>query len=91
MIGTSCFKMFFCPKKEQNVRFQTNFQGKAYIIERQFSQYVTVFMLGTACFFNRFLIKKKRTKHEILERFSGKDHYNRTTIFAKRNVFFIIG
>ena len=46
-------------------------------------------MLGTACCFNQFLVKK-RTKREISGRFSGKDPYNRTTIFPKRNGFFMI-
>ena len=46
-------------------------------------------MLGTACCFTRFL-DKKRTKRKISGRFSGKDHYNRTTIFPKRNGFFMI-
>ena len=40
-------------------------------------------MLGTACFFNWFL-DKKRTKLEISGRFSGKDRYNRPRIFPKR-------
>ena len=44
------------------MRFQTNFQVKANIIEPQFSQWF--FTLGTACFFNRFL-GKKQTKREI--------------------------
>ena len=43
-------------------------------------------MIGTASFFNRFLVKK-RTKREISGRFSGKAPYNRTTIFPKRNGF----
>ena len=47
-------------------------------------------MTGTACFFNWFLVKK-RTKREISGRFSGKTPYNRTTIFSKRNGFFMIG
>ena len=80
------FLIFFGPKKENNVRFQTNFQGKANIIERQFSQNVTVFYARYSVFFNRFL-DKKRTKREISGRFSGKDPYNRTTIFPKRNGF----
>ena len=46
-------------------------------------------MLGTACCFTRFL-DKKRTKRKISGRFSGKDPYNRTTIFPKRNGFFMI-
>ena len=32
----------------------------------------------------------KRTKRKISGRFSGNDHYNRTTIFPKRNGFFMI-
>ena len=39
-------------------------------------------MLGTACCFNHFWSKKGK--------FSGKDPYNRTTIFPKRNGFFMI-
>ena len=46
-------------------------------------------MKGKACCFNRFL-DKKRTKREISGRFSGKDPYNRTTNFPKRNGFFMI-
>ena len=46
-------------------------------------------MLGTACFFDRFL-DEKRIKRENSGRFSGKDPYNRTTIFPKRNGFFMI-
>ena len=46
-------------------------------------------MLGTACFFNWFLVKK-RTKRVISGRFSGKTHYNRTTIFSKRNGFILV-
>ena len=46
-------------------------------------------MLGTAYYFNQFLVKK-RTKRKISGRFSGNDHYNRTTIFPKRNGFFMI-
>ena len=78
--------MFFSPKKDQNVRFPAKFQGKAHIIERQFSQNVRVFMLGTVCFFNRFLVKT-RTKREISGRFSGKAPCNRATNFPKRNNF----
>ena len=39
-------------KKEQKVRFQTDFQGKPNIIERQFSQNVTVFYDMYQCFFS---------------------------------------
>ena len=56
--------MFFSPKKDQNVRFPAKFQGKVHIIELKFSQNVRVFMLGTVCYFNRFLVKT-RTKREI--------------------------
>ena len=79
----------FWTKKEQNVRFQADFQAKPLLIERQFLQNVTVFMLGTTCCFNQFLVKE-RTKREISGRFSGKDPYIRTTIFLKRNGFFMI-
>ena len=78
--------MSFCPKKEQKVRFQTDFQRKPLIMERQFSQNVTVFMLGTACFYNWVLVKK-RTKREISGQFSVKTPYNRAAIFSKRNGF----
>ena len=44
-------------------------------------------MLGTACCYNWFL-DKKRTKREISGRFSGKDPYNRTTIFQNVTVFY---
>ena len=54
----------FCAKREQNMRLQTDFDGKPNIIERQILQNVTFFILGTACFFNRFL-DKKRTKREV--------------------------
>ena len=46
-------------------------------------------MVGTACCFTQVLVKK-RTKPEISDRFSGKDPYNRTTLFAKRNGFFMV-
>ena len=54
------FRCFFRPKKQRNVRFQTNFQGKAHIIERQFSQNVTVFYARYSVFFNRFLVNKEQ-------------------------------
>ena len=88
MIDTSFFRFFFV-KKGQKMRFQTDFQGKLNIIVRQFSQSVTFSNLGTACPFNQSSVKK-RTKREILCQFSGKDPYNRTTIFPKRNGFFMI-
>ena len=75
----------FLSKKEQNVRFQNDYQGKPLIIERQFSQNGTVFMVGTACFFNWVLVEKQR---ENSGRFSRKAPYNRTTIFSKRNGFY---
>ena len=43
MIDTFFFQIFFLSKKEQKVRFQTDFQGKPNIIERQFSQNVMIF------------------------------------------------
>ena len=43
-------------------------------------------MLGTACFFNWFLVKKS-VKREISGQFSVKAPYKRTTIFPKRNGF----
>ena len=47
----------FWTKKEQNVRFQADFQEKTLIIERQFFQNVTVFydryILFFRCFFGR--------------------------------------
>ena len=46
-------------------------------------------MLGTVCCFNQFLAKK-RTNREISGRFLGNDPFNRTTIFPKRNGFFMI-
>ena len=46
-------------------------------------------MLGTACCFNQFLVKK-RTKRELSDRFPLKTKYNRTTIFPKRNGFFMM-
>ena len=52
--------MFFSPKKDQNVRFPAKFQGKAHIIERQFSQNVRVFMLGTVCFLTGFWLKQEQ-------------------------------
>ena len=45
-------------------------------------------MLGTACFFNWFLVKKS-VKREISGQFSVKAPYNRTTIFPKRNGFLL--
>ena len=65
-------------KKEQKVRFQTDFQGKPNIIERQFSQNVTVFYARYSVFFSRFLVNKEQNvrfqvdfqaKHPILEQF----------------------
>ena len=66
------------------MRFQTDFQRKPIIMERQSSQNVTVFMLGTTCFYN-WIFVKKRTKREISGRFSVKTPYNKATIFSKRN------
>ena len=83
MIDTSFFLDFFLSKKEQKVRFQTDFYVNPNIIERQFSQNVTVLYARYSVFFNWFL-DKKRTKLEISGRFSGKDRYNRTRIFPKR-------
>ena len=89
-IGTSYFLDGFCPKKDQNVRFQTDFQRKPNIIERQFLKNVTVFYARySVCCFNQFLVKK-RTKREISGRNAGKYPYIRTTIFPKRNGFFMI-
>ena len=45
-------------------------------------------MLGTACFFNWFLVKKS-VKREISGQFSVKAPYKRTTIFPKRNGFLL--
>ena len=42
------------------MKIQTNFQGKAHIIERQFSQNVTVFYARYSLFFNRFLVNKEQ-------------------------------
>ena len=50
MPGTSCFLVVFWAQKERNVRCLTKFHGKPLIIERQFSENVTVFILGfTLC------------------------------------------
>ena len=42
-------------------------------------------MLCTAYFLTGF--GQKRPKREILDQFSGKAPYNRTTVFPKRNGF----
>ena len=60
MIGIIFILDLFLSRKEQNVCFQKNYQRKPIIIERQFSQNVSVFMLGTGCIFNWFLVKKER-------------------------------
>ena len=78
--------MFFCAKKGQNVRFQTISQGKATIIEGQLSQNVNAFMIGTACFFNWFLVKKEQNVRFHAD-FQEKTLIKRTTIFSKRNGF----
>ena len=80
--------IFWC-KKQQNVRCQTDFQGKPNIIERHFSQNITVFYARYSMLFYT-VFGQKRTKRKISGRFSGKDPYNRTTIFPKRNGFFMI-
>ena len=76
----------FLSKKEQKVRFQTDFQGKPNITERQFSQNLTVFNLRYSVLFYQ-VFSQKRNKREISGRFSGKYPYNRTTMFPKRNGF----
>ena len=73
-------------KKEQKVRFQTEFQGKPNITERQFSQNLTVFNLRYSVLFYQ-VFSQKRNKREISGRFSGKYPYNRTTMFPNRNGF----
>ena len=70
MIGTACFFNQFLDKKEQNLRFQTNYQEKTLIIERQFFQNVTVFYDRYILFF-RFFFVKKRAKRETSDRFLG--------------------
>ena len=45
------FLEVFDQKKEHNVRFQTDFYGKPNIIERQFSQNVTVLYVRYSVFF----------------------------------------
>ena len=50
MIGTACFLTGFWKRKEQNLRYQADFQEKTLIIERQFFQNVTVFMKDTSFF-----------------------------------------
>ena len=69
------------------MRFQTEFQEKQTGKKRRFSQNVTVFIQGTACFFTCFLTKK-RAKGEISVRMSGKTTRKKTTVFRKRNGFF---
>ena len=49
-------------KKEQYVRFQADFQGKPLIIERQFFQNVTVFMIGMYILFFRCFGQKKNKR-----------------------------
>ena len=78
----------FWSKKGQNVRFQADFLGKPLIIERQFFQNVTVFMIGTSCILDVFL-SKKRTKRENSDGLSGETPYNRMTIFTKSNGFLL--
>ena len=46
-----CFSDVFLSKKRENVRFQTIFSGKSHIIERQFSQNVTVSYVRYSVFF----------------------------------------
>ena len=78
--------MFFSQKKDQNVRFPAKFQEKANIIERQFSQNVTVIYARYSAFYVTGFWSK-RTKREISGRFSGKAPCNRATNFPKRNNF----
>ena len=70
------------------MRFQADFLGKPLIIERQFFQNVTVFMIGTSCILDVFL-SKKRTKRENSDGLSGETPYNRMTIFTKSNGFLL--
>ena len=79
-----CFLTGFWTKKEQNVRFQTDFKEKTLIIEQQLSQNVTGFIARYSVFLY-LVFGQKRTKREISDRFSMKSPYNRTTIFSKRN------
>ena len=62
--GSACFSNLFLLKKEQNVKFQINYQGNVYIIERQFSQNVTVFYARDGVFIKPVFRQKKR-KREI--------------------------
>ena len=82
----SVFFNRFLVNKEQNVKFQVDFQAKPIIIE-QFFENVMVLYDRYILSFKRFL-SKKRTKREISDRFSLKTQYNRTTIFTKRNIFY---
>ena len=52
--------MRFSSKKTTKREISDQFQGKAHIIERQFSQNVTVFYDRYSLFFNRFLVNKEQ-------------------------------
>ena len=60
MKGTACCFNQFWSKKEQNVRFQTNFKEKTLKIERQFFQNVAVFYVSHTVFFTGFWTKKEQ-------------------------------
>ena len=57
MLGTACFFKRFLVKKDQNVRFQADFQGNPLIIERQFfskrNGFYDRYILFFRCFFGR--------------------------------------
>ena len=87
MIGTTLFFRRLLSNKITKREISDRFSWKTrYIIERLFSQNVTVFYDRYSVFFNR-LLDKKRTKLKTSSRFSGRDPYHRTSIFTKRNGF----
>ena len=88
MTGTACFFNWFLVKKRTKREISGRFSGKTLIIERQFFQNVTVFMIGTSCILDVFL-SKKRTKRENSDGLSGETPYNRMTIFTKSNGFLL--
>ena len=69
------------------MRFQTVFQRKPLTIERQFSQNVTVFMLGTACFLTSFWSKIGQNVRFKAD-FQRKPLIIERQFFSKRNGFY---
>ena len=95
MPGTSSlFRCFFCQKLERNVRFQTEFEQKPRIIQRQFSQNLTFFMRGTwsKCRFYSSIEKNQKvrfwTEIEQKSNIIQRQFSRNVTFFYERHILF---